>query len=427
MSVQLHLVLGLVFPLLTHAALGPLTQAFGWKELDFEFPNESARQNALTSGYFVPGNSQPIDVQYANDRVFLTMPRWKEGIPATVATVPSSPSECVQGQPCSPLLRPFPSWEWNSGDKSCEGLTSVFRVNVDKCGRLWILDSGAVSILSNERKALCPPQLLSFDLSNDRLIRRYSFPNSVLKGDSLLVTVALDTVSTAKSCQNTFAYSADVTTYGLIVTDTKRGNSWRVENKLFYPYPNWGTFNIAGETFDLMDGLISLAVHPDLNPATRRLYFHSLASARENYVPVSLLHNASQANVRTAEFIYSRGEKPSQAAASAFDSRGILFFGLLSKNSLACWNPSKAHNPSNIVDVAQDDESLQFASGLKVDNEDNVWMMISRFSSYFLGSLNPNNVNFRVMVGPSRQLTRGTACEEGSRVSGGAYRPIVFN
>lgn len=415
----------------TGATLGSLREVFGWKQLDFDFPSDEARQTALRSGYFIPGNSQPIDVQSIGDRVFLTMPRWKEGIPATLATVPASPPECVGAASCSPLLTPYPDWSWNSGDKSCEGLTSVFRINVDKCGRLWVLDSGAVSILSPDgRKALCPPQLLSFDLTTNQLIRKYTFPKAALKTDSLLITVALDTVNTANNCQHTYAYSADVTTYALVVTDTKRGNSWRVENRLFYPYPNWGKFDVAGETFELMDGLLSLAVHPDLNPQTRRLYFHAMASARENYVPVTILRNASQANIRTDEFVLSQGEKPSQAAASAFDSRGILFFGLLSKNSLACYNPNRAHIASNIVEVAQDNTALQFASGLKVDDNDNVWMMTSRFQSYMLGTIDQNEVNFRVMSGPTRQLTRGKSCDTGNRGSGGgggSYNPIIFN
>ncbi|XP_071444323.1 protein yellow-like [Hetaerina americana] len=408
-------------------AEGNFPEIFGWSTLDFEFPSDSARQSALRSGYFVPGNSQPIDVQAVGDRVFITMPRWKEGIPATLASVPRSPPGCTEGTTCSPLLNPYPNWSWNSGDKSCDGLTSVFRVNVDKCGRLWVIDSGAVSILSAEgRKTLCPPQLLSFDLTTNRLIRRYRFPKTALKEGTLLVTVALDSVSTADNCLNTYAYLADVTSYGLVVTDTKRGNSWRVENKLFYPYPTWGTFNINGGTFDLMDGVLSLALHPELNPQNRRLYFHAMASARENYVPTSVLRNSSQANSRPREFVMSSGEKPSQSAASAFDSRGVLFFGLLGSNSLACYNPNKPHNPSNIHTVARNDLTMQFASGIKVDEDDRVWMMASRFSAYFLGTLNNNDVNFRVLAAPSRDLTRGTPCDEGIRDSAGGYNPIRF-
>nr|BDD85299.1 yellow-d protein [Ischnura senegalensis] len=409
------------------AAGANFPEIFGWPTLDFEFPSDSARQQALSSNYFIPGNSQPIDVQAVGDRVFITMPRWKDGIPATLAYVPLSPRECAGGGTCSPLLRPYPNWAWNTGDKECDGLTSVFRVNVDKCGRLWVLDTGTVNILTR-RRSICPAQLLSFDLTTNRLIRRYRFPKDATKEGSLLVTLALDTVSTANNCLNTYAYSADVTSYGLVVTDTKRGNSWRIENKLFYPYPTWGSFNINGDEFDLMDGVISLAIHPELNPQTRRLYFHALASAAENYVPTHTLQNKTEADTNPRAFVMLPGERTSQAAAAAFDSRGILFFGQLTRNSLACYNPNKPHNPANIHDVAKNDVTMQFASGLKVDSNDKVWMMASRFSSYFLGRLNNNEVNFRVLAAPSRDLTRGTPCEEGARDGSGVFTPAMrFN
>jgi Major royal jelly protein len=109
-----------------------------------------------------------------------------------------------------------------------------------------------------------------------------------------------------------------VTGFGLIVYDYAMDKSWRVDNKLFYPYPNYGTYNIAGETFELMDGLFGLALTPRLQntirskrsiglrhygffgneafdynpePTDRFLYFHSLAAGTENRVPLRLIDN----------------------------------------------------------------------------------------------------------------------------------------
>lgn len=55
---------------------------------------------------------------------------------------------------------------------------------IDPCRRLWILDTGRIG--TNQ---LCAPQLLVFNLVNDRLIHRYRFPQNQYKpGVSLFIT-----------------------------------------------------------------------------------------------------------------------------------------------------------------------------------------------------------------------------------------------
>lgn len=66
----------------------------------------------------------------------------------------------------------------------------------------------------------------------------------------------------AGRCFHTKAYMADVTGFGLVVYDSQLNTSWRVQNKLFYPNPYYGTHNVADEQFDLMDGLFGLALSP---------------------------------------------------------------------------------------------------------------------------------------------------------------------
>lgn len=57
-------------------------------------------------------------------------------------------------------------------------------------------------------------------------------------------------------------YIADVTGFAVLVFDYRNKRAWRVQNKLFYPTPANGTFTIAGESFDLMDGVFGLSVSP---------------------------------------------------------------------------------------------------------------------------------------------------------------------
>lgn len=64
-------------------------------------------------------------------------------------------------------------------------------------------------------------------------------------------------------CANVMVYIADVSGFGIIVYDAYANRSWRVQNKLLYPNPNYGTHTIANESFDLMDGIFGLAITPN--------------------------------------------------------------------------------------------------------------------------------------------------------------------
>ena len=62
-------------------------------------------------------------------------------------------------------------------------------------------------------------------------------------------------------------------------------------------------------------------------------------------------------------------ERSSQSAAQAMDKNGVLFFGLMSDMAIGCWN-SKDYpefGGNNIEKVVADRETLQFASGIKVN------------------------------------------------------------
>lgn len=63
-------------------------------------------------------------------------------------------------------------------------------------------------------------------------------------------------------CRDTMAYIADVLAFGVMVYDFRQNRSWRTQNKLFYSDPDFGTHTVAGESFDLMDGVFGLALTP---------------------------------------------------------------------------------------------------------------------------------------------------------------------
>lgn len=56
-----------------------LQERFNWKQLDFAFPNENLKQQALASGDYIPQNALPVGVEHWQNRLFVTVPRWRDG------------------------------------------------------------------------------------------------------------------------------------------------------------------------------------------------------------------------------------------------------------------------------------------------------------------------------------------------------------
>lgn len=86
--------------------------------------------------FFRLENTLFTGLEVTPDRIFLSMPRLREGVPATLATIP-------RGAPLgsNPILRAYPNWAAHApmrGTDNCTGLISVYRMKIDSCNRLWV-------------------------------------------------------------------------------------------------------------------------------------------------------------------------------------------------------------------------------------------------------------------------------------------------
>lgn len=96
------------------------------------------------------------------------------------------------------------------------------------------------------------------------------------------------------------------------------------------------------------------------------------------------------------------------------DRNGNLFFGLMDPIAIACWDSTKPYEPRNFRIVAQNDNTLQFASGVKIiknkRNVDELWVLTCRFQKVMTGSMDVNEPNFRIQALQVDQLLGGTRC-----------------
>ncbi|BET00511.1 Major royal jelly protein [Nesidiocoris tenuis] len=376
-----------------------LEVVYQWSLVDFDTPYNYPVNKDYRGDQTVINS---VEVGY--DRVFLTLPRIWSGNPATVAWVPRN----RDGYPAnpSPVLQPFPSWDWhvnaaggNPTRDNCSGIVSVFRTRMDKCNRLWVLDSGVMDSLVTFTVA-CRPKILIFDLNNDQLLRTITLPPDVTRPNTLVTNLVLDDQTAGfaggpGACDSMFVYISDSTNPGLIVYDYARDSTWRLQSPKFFPEPDWGTYRVAGESFTLMDGIIGMTLSPSTS-YRKTLYVQAFASDRLYSIPVTALQRGPNPGDDGDLPVSLVGHKSSQAAGMATSADGSLVFSPVSETAIASWLPG---SPNHKV-VAYSPELLQmvldFRTAELTDNG-NIWLVSSRFQKFFRRTVNPQEINLRVM------------------------------
>lgn len=290
---------------------------------------------------------------------------------------------------------------------------SVFRVQVDTCNRLWVLDSGQIHIATKPEQ-VCPPQILVFDLDTNGLILRYEIPDEFIKQDSLYSNIIVDIRE--GDCEDVHAYLADVWRFGLVVFSFKQLKSWRITDHLFYPDPLAAAYKLHGLEFEWTDGIFSLALSPEVHGNKERLlYFHPMSSFRECYVKTSIICNETgwmDAKDGFRVLGESRG-KHGHASTAVMDNNGILFYNLVSKDSIGCWDSRKPYKRSNLGLIAKNSTTLVFPNDLKIDKEKrpSIWIITNRLPFFLYRKLDPDDYNFRIMSAYIDEAIHGTICD----------------
>ncbi|CAG9773982.1 unnamed protein product [Ceutorhynchus assimilis] len=384
---------------------GPFKTWYRWKTLDFYYPTEEEKFEAIAKGDFVPENNLPLGIEVYKDRIFLSMPKWKAGVPVTLAQLPRVPKKE------SPMLVPYPNWGWHS-EKSCDLITSVFRMQADSCGRLWVMDSGKVSITTEEAKQHCPPKLLIFDLETDQLLTKYVFANEFIKEDSLYSNIVVDVRD--GYCHDAHAYMSDVWRFGIVVFRLSDQQAWRVTDHLFYPDPLASSYRLHHLQFEWMDGVFGMALSPQKKPFDDRImYFHPMSSFREFSLRTSYLRNEAADN-RDAFTIMgqSRGAQ-GHVSSSVMDKNGIMYFNLVTRDSIGCWDSGKPYKRENLGVVARSKQTLVFPNDMRLDQEEeqSMWVVTNRLPYYLIEGLDISRINFRVMSAYTEDSIKGTICD----------------
>lgn len=310
----------------------------------------------------------------------------------------------------SPKLTPYPSWAAHTpGADGRSEIVSPFRVRADRCGRLWVLDSGKSDSLGNNT-AKHPPALLIYDLKTDQLLRKYPFPADQVKEDSGFANIAVED----RDCEDTYAYSGDVGKAGIVVYSWAGNASWRISHHYFHPDPLACDFSVKGHNFTWTDAIFGLGLSKPNADNFSTLYFHPMASYNEFSVSTEYLRNESlaEANFGAFKLLGSRGPNAQSSVSFVDPKTGVLFYSLVNLNAVACWRTTnKVYDMKNQGRIYMNDETMVYPTDIKVDYDDNLWILSNRMPIWMYGRLDPNEVNFRVFHAPVVDAISHTACD----------------
>ncbi|XP_076260466.1 protein yellow-like [Rhynchophorus ferrugineus] len=354
------------------------------------------------NGKLKPQNALPVGIEFWKDKIFITVPRWQDGIPSTLNYIP------FNSDVKNPSLIPYPDFQSNELGNCQEGLSTVYRIHVDQCDRLWVLDTGTFGI-EDTTQNVCPYALNIFDLQTDKRIHRYVFRPDDINGQTFIANIA---VELGNDCDEGYAYFSDELGYGLIVYSLKDDQSWRFEHSFFMPDPLKGDFNIDGLNFQWgQEGIFGISLSPQQIDGYRTLYFSPLASNREFAISTRILHNPSRVNNSYHEFVVldERG-KDTHTTSRVISNQGIQFFNLIDQNAVGCWDIRKKYAPENIG-VVERHPDLIFPADIKIDKNNYLWVLSDRMPKFLLSTLNYSEPNFRLFFAPADALIRNTVCE----------------
>ncbi|XP_066145864.1 protein yellow-like [Euwallacea fornicatus] len=385
-----------------------LQKHFEWNILDFQYPDARTKFNSLVTGKLKPENALPVGIEVWKDKVFVTVPRWREGIPATLNYVH------LLSPLSSPPLIPYPSLEANELGNCENGLNTVYRIHADECDRLWVLDTGTFGIEDTTQNP-CPYSLNIFDLNTDKRIHKYELRKEDINAQTFIANIA---VEVGKTCNEAHAYFSDELGYGLIVYSLEENRSWRFEHSFFLPDPLRGDFVIDNMNFQWgTEGIFGLSLTPTLPDGFRNLYFSPLASNREFAVSTRILHNSSLTEDSYHEFYFSSNERgPDTHTTSRVINDGeVQFFNLIDQNAIGCWNYKTPYSESNIAVLEKNHAELIFPADIKVDRNKYLWVISDRMPKFLLSSLDYSEPNFRIFFAHVEDLVRGTVCESSTQ------------
>ncbi|XP_065202854.1 major royal jelly protein 1-like [Planococcus citri] len=349
-----------------------------WETLDFEWPDKDRKLESVTNRTFVPKNNFIRGFRLWQDFALITIPRWKSGVPVTLAKLTTA-TNSSDGRMGSPVLQPYPSWAMQNID-DCYALQSAHSIEIDSDEKLWVLDNGMIEELEHNR-TVCPAKLMIIDLKSNFIIRTLIIPSEMTRPGSTFTSMAID-----KYKQIAYIPDSIYDQSGFIVYDFNIDSFKRFDCE---------HLNVDDETFNfnnIPENLWSQFVSVSLNTDRNKLYFSIFDSDDLFFVRVSVFdENITDISTRVENL-----GKYGRSVQLTADPKGYMYFDVLNRKAVAQWRENSwvfQYTPHIVV---QSKLLCHWISSLDIDSNGYLWIASTRFYDYVSNKVNDHKDNFRI-------------------------------
>ncbi|NP_001154990.1 yellow-x1c precursor [Nasonia vitripennis] len=365
----------------------PAKVQYEWKYLNFTWPSAEDHDRAINDGSYIPENNPIAGIKVWKDRLYLTIPRWKHGVPATLLVTSLNP---VNGD-VSPNVEPFPNWQMQRiGD--CSAFQFVQSMEIDPKGRMWVIDTGRVATLADKPENNCPARLVVLDLENNaEVLLDYVFPEEVTRRDTVYLN---DIVLEHEDGGWAFITDTDDEYPGIVVFSLKDRKSWKVSHETMKATAVKFTVKHDGTKVTQPLNVDGIAISPASAEKRRILYYSPLSSLEIFAVPTSVLKRQPS---RIDKNVRLLGRKPSQTDGMMVSADGRLYFGLLADNTVSSWDSRRPPFWINQKRVFEEDTTLQWPDTFAIDEQGTLWCVSNRLQTFLADSVDTSEVNYRVL------------------------------
>ncbi|XP_037826079.1 protein yellow [Lucilia sericata] len=341
-----------------------------WTGGQFEFPCPSTKSLFKSSGKFIPKNVIATRAQIIRDTIFLALPRYRKGVPATLVKTTITPGTC------STTFTPYPCWDMQE-EGNCKALQSVVDLVVDQNEVIWVLDTGIVNTLETPIRK-CPPKVVAISAKTGKLLKTIDL-DGLTSTNSRLQYLAVDYAPDG-GC---FVYVSDAANRAIIVFNIQADRGFRIV------LPKAVTTGCR-----LRDVLYIALIRQDCG--TTELYFTYLSTSKL----FSLKSEYLRSGVADGK-IMDLGKKPSRMVIIGTDNGSAIFFRNEGDAEVFRWDTNTPFAEANFKPVYRS-PTCQLATHAVPDYKRNTMRVLQ---SNF-----PDFMQNRVGCGAIQQLTMMQGC-----------------
>eukprot|EP01083_Nonionella_stella_P037779 102976_1 len=375
-----------------------ITTEYEWTTVDFDWNGSipMSKSDAVEAGLYIMENNVITGVKFYKDRVFVTVPRWRPGVPATLNEVIMVNNK--------PLLSPYPSWSMQQVN-NCSAIqyTQSVVIDVDN-GTMFILDNG-YKYFSDQPESYpnssysipdttCPPKVIIYDIDNDQLVKSYTFPDSVAAHNfTFLCDIVLDKANERAFISDQFGVPF---LGGIVVYNYNNDTSRRFADPDSMKPDNVNasarTVTIRGISVPVVSGTTSIAITPQKGRnGARFIYFAPFSSYRTYRVRTD---DVVQNKYDGIEFI---GNRTSQVDHILFSDSSNLYFAPLTENAIYSVHHQDTIDTTNWIQekqrlISKNDDLFEWIDmfAWNPQNDGYLYFTTTRLEKYFTKTMDWN-------------------------------------